>query len=174
MSYPDKYTAYLRRILGKKGIFVNKEMNVLMEITETLALTRLAVSLLLGGAIGLERMVHKHPAGMRTFMLICIGSTLATLASIYICQTNLGLHNGDPGRIAAQILTGIGFIGAGLIIKTNDGVSGITTASSIFVTAAIGIAAGVGMMLTASLVTVVVLVILSSNYYLRKGPKESE
>ena len=174
MSYPDKYTAYLRRILGKKGIFVNKEMNVLMEITETLALTRLAVSLLLGGAIGLERMVHKHPAGMRTFMLICIGSTLATLASIYICQTNLGLHNGDPGRIAAQILTGIGFIGAGLIIKTNDGVSGITTASSIFVTAAIGIAAGVGMLLTASLVTVVVLVILSSNYYLRKGTKESE
>lgn len=174
MSYPDKYTAYLRRILGKKGIFVNKEMNVHMEITETLALTRLAVSLLLGGAIGLERMVHKHPAGMRTFMLICIGSTLATLASIYICQTNLGLHNGDPGRIAAQILTGIGFIGAGLIIKTNDGVSGITTASSIFVTAAIGIAAGVGMLLTASLVTVVVLIILSSNYYLRKGQKESE
>ena len=174
MSYPDKYTSYLRRILGKKGIFVNKEMNVHMEITETLALTRLAVSLLLGGAIGLERMVHKHPAGMRTFMLICIGSTLATLASIYICQTNLGLHNGDPGRIAAQILTGIGFIGAGLIIKTNDGVSGITTASSIFVTAAIGIAAGVGMLLTASLVTVVVLVILSSNYYLRKGPKDSE
>jgi putative Mg2+ transporter-C (MgtC) family protein len=174
MSYPDKYTAYLRRILGKMGIFVNKEMNEFMEITETLALTRLAVSLLLGGAIGLERMVHKHPAGMRTFMLICIGSTLATLASIYICQTNLGLHNGDPGRIAAQILTGIGFIGAGLIIKTNDGVSGITTASSIFVTAAIGIAAGVGMLLTASLVTVVVLVILSSNYYLRKGPKDSE
>ncbi len=174
MSYPDKYTVYLRRFLGKKGIFVNKEMNVHMEITETLALTRLAVSLLLGGAIGLERMVHKHPAGMRTFMLICIGSTLATLASIYICQTNMGLHNGDPGRIAAQILTGIGFIGAGLIIKTNDGVSGITTASSIFVTAAIGIAAGVGMLLTASLVTVVVLVILSSNYYLRKGPKDSE
>ncbi len=174
MSYPDKYTVYLRRFLGKKGIFVNKEMNVHMEITETLALTRLAVSLLLGGAIGLERMVHKHPAGMRTFMLICIGSTLATLASIYICQTNIGLHNGDPGRIAAQILTGIGFIGAGLIIKTNDGVSGITTASSIFVTAAIGIAAGVGMLLTASLVTVVVLVILSSNYYLRKGPKDSE
>ena len=174
MSHFHKYTAYLKRFLGKKGIFVNKEMNLPMEITETLALTRLAVSLLLGGAIGLERMVHKHPAGMRTFMLICIGSTLATLASIYICQTNLGLHNGDPGRIAAQILTGIGFIGAGLIIKTNDGVSGITTASSIFVTAAIGIAAGVGMLLTASLVTVVVLVILSSNYYLRKGPMDSE
>ena len=113
-----------------------------MEITETLSLTRLGVSLLLGGAIGLERMIHKHPAGMRTFMLICIGSTLATLSSIYICQTNTDLINGDPGRIAAQILTGIGFIGAGLILKTGDGVQGITTASCIFVTAAIGIAVG--------------------------------
>lgn len=139
-----------------------------MEITETLALTRLGVSLLLGGAIGLERMLHRHPAGMRIFMLICLGSTLATLASIYICQTNLDLHNGDPGRIAAQILTGIGFIGAGLIIKTNDGVSGITTASSIFITAAIGIAVGVGMLLTASIVTAVVLVILASASYRKK------
>ncbi len=139
-----------------------------MEITETLSLTRLGVSLLLGGAIGLERMIHKHPAGMRTFMLICIGSTLATLASIYICQTNIDLHNGDPGRIAAQILTGIGFIGAGLILKTGDGVQGITTASCIFVTAAIGIAVGVGMILTAAAVTAVVLIILSSSYYFKK------
>lgn len=168
MSHFYKYTAYLRRIIAKKGIFVNKEINVFMEITETLTLTRLGVSILLGGLIGLERMIHKHPAGMRTFMLICIGSTLATLASIYICQTNPDLHNGDPGRIAAQILTGIGFIGAGLIIKTGDGVQGITTASSIFVTAAIGIAVGVGMMFTASIVTLVVLIILSSGYYVRK------
>lgn len=94
-------------------------------------------------------------------MLICLGSTLATLASIYICQTNMGLQNGDPGRIAAQILTGIGFIGAGLILKTSDGVSGITTASSIFITAAIGIAVGVGMILTAVVVTAVVVVILA-------------
>ena len=145
-----------------------------MEITETLALTRLGVSLLLGGLIGLERMVHKHPAGMRTFMLICIGATLATLASIYICQTNPDLHNGDPGRIAAQILTGIGFIGAGLILKTNDGVQGITTASCIFVTAVIGVAVGVGMLLTASLVTLAVLIILSSSYYVRKRHKDNE
>ena len=145
-----------------------------MEITETLALTRLGVSLLLGGLIGLERMVHKHPAGMRTFMLICIGATLATLASIYICQTNPDLHNGDPGRIAAQILTGIGFIGAGLILKTNDGVQGITTASCIFVTAVIGVAVGVGMLLTASLVTLAVLIILSSSYYVRKKHKVND
>lgn len=134
-----------------------------MEITETLALTRIGFSLLLGGAIGVERMIHRHPAGIRTFMLISLGATLATLASIYICQANMDLHNGDPGRIAAQILTGIGFIGAGLIIKTGDGVSGITTASCIFVTAAIGIAVGVGMILTATVVTAVVVIILASS-----------
>ena len=139
-----------------------------MELTESVILLRLGVSLLLGGVIGLERMIHKHPAGMRTFMLICLGSTLATLASIYICQTNLNLNNGDPGRIAAQILTGIGFIGAGLILKNQDGVSGITTAASIFVTAVIGIAIGVGLIATASLVALAVLIILTSSYYFRK------
>ena len=93
-----------------------------MEITASVALTRLGISLLLGVCIGIERQLHKHAAGLRTFTLICLGSTLAMLVSIYICQTNTELHNGDPGRIAAQVLTGIGFIGAGLIIKTLDGV----------------------------------------------------
>lgn len=135
-----------------------------MEITETVALVRLGISLLLGAAIGLERKVHKHPAGARTFMIICLGATLATLASIYICQTNPDLHNGDPGRIAAQILTGVGFIGAGLIIKTQDGVSGLTTATCIFMAAVIGVAVGVGMVLTAVIVTLVVIGILWSPY----------
>jgi len=135
-----------------------------MEITETVALVRLGISLLLGAAIGLERKVHKHPAGARTFMIICLGATLATLASIYICQTNPDLHNGDPGRIAAQILTGVGFIGAGLIIKTQDGVSGLTTATCIFMAAVIGVAVGVGMVLTSVIVTLVVIGILWSPY----------
>ena len=165
--FVQRYINNWEESLEKKYICKQRNEHV-MEITETLSLTRLGVSLLLGGAIGLERMIHKHPAGMRTFMLICIGSTLATLASIYICQTNIDLHNGDPGRIAAQILTGIGFIGAGLILKTGDGVQGITTASCIFVTAAIGIAVGVGMILTAAAVTAVVLIILSSSYYFKK------
>ena len=126
-------------------------------------LIRLAVSLVLGGIIGLERAFHKHPAGTRTFMLLCLASTLATLASIYICQTNPDLHNGDPGRIAAQILTGVGFIGAGLIIKHEDSILGITTAACIFMTAAIGIAVGVGMYVAASVVTAVTLLILVSH-----------
>lgn len=143
-------------------------------ITETVALTRLAVSFLLGGLIGIERYVHKHPAGVRTFMLICMGSTLATLASIWICQTNLNLINGDPGRIAAQVLTGIGFIGAGLILKNNNDISGLTTAAGIFVTAAIGIAVGVGMLLTATVVTVVVVVILFSSFLLHNSERKNK
>ena len=139
-----------------------------MEITLETALLRLVVSLLLGGAIGVERLLGKHPAGFRTFMLICLGSTLATLASIYLCQTNMDLHNGDPGRIAAQVLTGIGFIGAGLIIKNQDGVSGLTTATCIFVTAAIGIAVGVGLIWPAVFATVLVLLVLVASYLTRR------
>lgn len=142
-------------------------------ITETTALIRIGLSLLFGGLIGMERKKHNHPAGSRTFMLICMGATLATLASIYICQTNPDLHNGDPGRIAAQILTGIGFLGAGLIIKGNDGVSGLTTAACIFMTAVIGVAVGVGMLLVASVVTLVVLLILWSTYFSKKPGSDS-
>lgn len=131
-----------------------------MEITETTALIRIGVSLVLGLSIGIERERHKHQAGVRTFTLVCIGSTLAMLVSIYICQQNLNLLNGDPGRIAAQVLTGVGFIGAGLIMQNKDGISGLTTAATVFTTAIIGLAAGAGMLLVAVAVTVIVLAVL--------------
>ena len=131
-----------------------------MEITETTALIRLGVSLVLGLCIGFERERHKHQAGLRTFTLVCIGSTLAMLISISICQQNMNLLNGDPGRIAAQVLTGIGFIGAGLIMKNNDGISGLTTAATVFVTAIIGLGVGAGMILVCSVTTVAVIVLL--------------
>lgn len=137
------------------------------EITLTTALIRIGVSFLLGAAVGIERQVHKHPAGFRTFTLICLGSTLAMLLSIYVCQTNTNLLNGDPGRIAAQVLTGIGFIGAGLIIKGQDGVSGLTTAACIFVCAVIGLAAGAGMLLLATIVTALVVIVLISSFLVR-------
>lgn len=126
----------------------------------TTALIRLGVSLVLGLIIGFEREVHKHAAGLRTFSLICLGSALAMIVSIYVCQTNTDLLNGDPGRIAAQVITGIGFIGAGLIIKNEDGISGLTTAAAIFMTAVIGLAAGAGMLVLAIVVTVAVELIL--------------
>lgn len=138
-----------------------------MEITASVALTRLGISLLLGVCIGIERQLHKHAAGLRTFTLICLGSTLAMLVSIYICQTNTELHNGDPGRIAAQVLTGIGFIGAGLIIKTLDGVTGLTTAASIFMTAVIGLAIGCGMILVGAVATALTLIVLVSANFVR-------
>ena len=142
-----------------------------MEITGTVALTRLAVSLVLGAVIGIERQVHKHPAGLRTFTLLCLGSCLAMIVSIYICQNNLDLRNGDPGRIAAQVLTGIGFIGAGLILKNEDGISGLTTAACIFITAVIGLAVGAGMLLVGAAVTAtVIIVLISSN--IRKSKRK--
>lgn len=133
-------------------------------LTENIAITRILLSALFGCLIGIERYIHKHPAGVRTFMLICMASTLATLSSIWICQTNMNLINGDPGRIAAQVVTGIGFIGAGLIIKNKYDVSGLTTAASIFATSIIGIAVGVGLIWVSALVTVIVILVLASSF----------
>ena len=138
-------------------------------LTENIAIIRILISALLGCAIGVERYIHKHPAGVRTFMLICIASNLATLASIWICQTNLNLINGDPGRIAAQVVTGIGFIGAGLIIKNKYDVSGLTTAASIFCTSIIGIAVGVGLIWVSVLVTVIAIMVLASSFLFHDG-----
>lgn len=141
-------------------------------ITLSTALIRLLVSLVLGAMIGSERQLHHHPAGFRTFTLICTASTLAMIVSIYICQTNTDLLNGDPGRIAAQVLTGIGFIGAGLIIKGTDGVLGLTTAACIFICAVIGLAVGAGLLLLSAIVAVAVLIILWSSYFTKRKDKE--
>ncbi|MBP5504576.1 MAG: MgtC/SapB family protein [Bacteroidales bacterium] len=146
-------------------------------ITLSTALIRMLVSVALGAMIGVERQIHHHPAGFRTFTLICTASTLAMLVSIYVCQTNTDLLNGDPGRIAAQVLTGIGFIGAGLILKGNDGVSGLTTAACIFVCAVIGLAVGSGMLLLSAIITVAVVIILWSAYFIhgdKKNQKKQE
>ncbi|HSV72916.1 MAG TPA: MgtC/SapB family protein [Chthonomonadales bacterium] len=100
----------------------------------------LGLSIILGGLIGLERELHGHPAGLRTHILVCLGSTLLTLTSISVAAS----FGGDPGRIAAQIVAGIGFIGAGAIIRDRASIKGLTTAASIWTTSAIGIAVGSG------------------------------
>lgn len=135
-------------------------MNDTFTITLQTSLLRLGVSFILGAIIGLERQYHKHPAGIRTFTLTTLGSTLAMLVSIYVCQSNPDLTKGDPGRIAAQVVTGIGFIGAGLILKNGDSVSGITTAACIFFSAIIGLAAGAGMLITATAATLAAVMLL--------------
>ena len=130
------------------------------EITPYTSALRILVSLLLGALIGAERQTRRREAGMRTFTLICMGSTLAMLISIWIPQTYTNFLNGDPGRIAAQVLTGIGFLGAGAIIKSNGSIYGLTTAACIWATAVIGLAAGAGMYIIAASSTLVVIIVL--------------
>ena len=94
------------------------------QITASTAAVRLAISFVLGAIIGVERQFRRRDAGMRTFTLICMGSAAAMLISIWIPQTYPNFLNGDPGRIAAQVLTGIGFLGAGAIIQSHGSVHG--------------------------------------------------
>lgn len=121
---------------------------------------RLLLAFIAGGLIGLNREKYNKAAGFRTHILICMGSALIMLISIYIPQEFMDFKNGDAGRIAAQIVTGIGFLGAGAIIKLGDNVKGLTTAASIWVSAAIGMAVGAGMISIAFASLVLVLLTL--------------
>jgi putative Mg2+ transporter-C (MgtC) family protein len=121
---------------------------------------RLCLSAALGGVLGIEREWRQKYAGLRTNILIAIGATLFTLMSIDLSVST----GGDPTRIAAQIVTGIGFLGAGAIMRTGGGVRGLTTAAMIWVNAAIGVAVGGGeyrLAIIATAVTLVVLVLLN-------------
>ncbi len=109
------------------------------------AVFRIFLSFLAGGVVGLNREQQRHPAGFRTHILICMGSTLLMILSIYIPQTYFDFKNGDPGRIAAQVVTGIGFLGAGAIIKLGNNVRGLTTAASIWLISAVGLSIGAGL-----------------------------
>jgi len=116
---------------------------------------RLLLAVALGGIVGWERQMAKKPAGLRTHLLVCIGAALFTLASIY------GFEGGDPARVAAGIVAGIGFLGAGTIIRSGEGILvGLTTASSIWAVAAIGMVAGTGLYILAAVGTVVMLIAL--------------
>ena len=124
------------------------------------AIVKLVLSMLLGATIGFERRRKGQIAGMRTFALISMGATLAMLISIYIPQVYLGLKNGDPGRIAAQVVSGVGFLGAGAIIQMKGSVRGLTTAAGIWMAACIGLAVGAGMYLVSIIATLLIIFIL--------------
>lgn len=132
-----------------------------IEVTPFQATFKLFLSLVLGSVVGLERKRKGQPAGIRTFALISMGATLAMIVSIYVPQEYLGhVANGDPSRIAAQVLSGIGFLGAGAIIQMKGSVRGLTTAAGIWMIAAIGLAVGVGMYVIATIATLFILFIL--------------
>ncbi len=119
-------------------------------------LIQLLLATVLGGAIGIEREISGKPAGLRTNILICIGATLFTVLSLRLARVT-----GDPGRVAAQIITGVGFIGAGTILHSRGSVTGLTSAATIWVVAAIGMAIGAAAYTEAVGTTLLVMVVLA-------------
>jgi putative Mg2+ transporter-C (MgtC) family protein len=134
------------------------------ELSWAEVLLRVVLAGILGGAIGAEREIREREAGLRTHMLVAVGSALFTLVSAYgWSDFQFSQRSGityDPTRIAAQIVTGIGFLGAGAIIRQGLSVRGLTTAASLWVVAAIGIASGAGYYSAALITTILVLVSL--------------
>jgi len=113
-------------------------------LSDSQIIIRLVLSVILSGLIGLERQVHRRTAGLRTHILVSLGSCLIMLTSLYIFDIYKDKAPLDPARIAAGVVTGIGFLGAGTIIREREGVKGLTTAASLWVVAGIGLAAGCG------------------------------
>lgn len=131
-----------------------------LPINHALIFFQLTLAAILGGIIGLERELWHKPAGLRTGMLVCLGSALFTIISIHPLRSFFEASGYDPTRIISQIVAGIGFIGAGVIFHKREHIEGITTAATLWVTAAVGIAVGVSFYLEAVFVTLLVLTIL--------------
>jgi len=127
----------------------------LVELLQLDLLGAVLLAVICGGAVGLERELRGKAAGLRTNILICVGATLFTQLSVH-----LGTPRGDPGRVAAQIVTGVGFIGAGTILHSRGAVTGLTSAATIWVVAAIGVALGAGEVLDGVGVTLLLLLVL--------------
>ena len=108
-------------------------------LTDMQMMARLALAVVLGGLVGLERQMHRRSAGLRTHILVCLGSCLIMLTSMHVFDIYNARVALDPARIAAGVITGIGFLGAGAIIRDREGVKGLTTAASLWVVAGIGL-----------------------------------
>ena len=124
-------------------------------MTEIDFVIRLCLAFAAGGIIGIERSSRRQVAGLRTHILIAIGSCCLMMLSIWLPQQ---LNSGDPGRIAAQVVSGMGFLGAGAIIRLGSNIRGLTTAASLWLTAAVGLTIGAGMFI-AALTTVILAII---------------
>jgi len=141
-------------------------------ITDTQVVWRLFLSAALGGIIGFEREKHsKRVAGFRTHILVSMGSSLIMLISMYIFEIYAGKAPVDPARIAAGVVTGIGFLGAGTIIRSGESVKGLTTAASLWTVSGIGLAVGCGFYIAGWATAIIALVTL---YLLRKIPIEDK
>lgn len=141
-------------------------------LTDTQIVLRLFLATALGGIIGFEREKHnKRMAGFRTHILVSIGSALIMLISIYIFEIYAGKAPVDPARIAAGVVTGIGFLGAGTIIRSGESVRGLTTAASLWTVSGIGLAVGCGFYTAGCATSIIAFATL---YLLRKIPIEDK
>ena len=132
---------------------------VLREVTLLAVIVRIVVAFLLGGMLGMERGLKQRPAGLRTYMLVCVGACMIMLTNEYIVQV---YGSGDPARMAAQVVSGIGFLGAGTIIVTRHSqIKGLTTAAGLWAAAAVGLATGIGFYEAAIVGAVVIFMTLS-------------
>jgi putative Mg2+ transporter-C (MgtC) family protein len=129
-------------------------------LSTTDIIIRLALSFAAGAVIGFERASKHQVAGMRTHVIICLGATLLMLLSIWLPQEYNYMKNGDPGRIAAQVVSGIGFLGAGAMIRLGNNIRGLTTAASHWLIAAVGMAVGAGQFLAAAVTEALALLAL--------------
>lgn len=146
-------------------------------LNDTEIIIRLVLSLILSGLIGLERQMHRRTAGLRTHILVSLGSCLIMLTSLYIFAIYKNEVPLDPARIAAGVITGIGFLGAGTIIREREGVKGLTTAASLWVVAGIGLATGCGFYKAALFTTILALITLFFLKYIERiifGKEEQE
>ena len=144
-------------------------MLTIRELTLTGIVIRILVSILLGGIIGLERSMKNRPAGLRTYMLVCMGSCVVMLINQYTTQV---FGTGDPVRLGAQVISGIGFLGAGTIVVTSHNqIKGLTTAAGLWASACIGLAIGIGLYEVAIVAGVGVFLVLTvlheCDYYMR-------
>ena len=137
---------------------------ILREITSVSIILRISIAVLFGGIIGFERGLKKRPAGLRTYMLVCVGSCLIMLTNQYIYQV---FQSGDPVRMGAQVVSGIGFLGAGTIVVTKRSqIIGLTTAAGLWAAAAVGLAIGIGFYEGAIWSGVIIFLILSVLHFL--------
>jgi putative Mg2+ transporter-C (MgtC) family protein len=134
-------------------------MNLELELV-----VRLVLGFVLSGIVGLEREVSLKPAGLRTHVLVGLGSTLLTILSIN------AFPGADPSRVAASIIVGIGFLGAGTILKTEQKVIGLTTAATLWIVASIGVATGTGFYLLAVIATILAFFVLKLDIF-EKAPR---
>lgn len=135
-------------------------MDTIRELTVSSSIIRIIISVILGGIIGLERGLKNHPAGLRTYILVCMGACIVMITNQYVYQLFEAV---DPVRMGAQVISGIGFLGAGTIIVTSKNqIRGLTTAAGLWTTACVGLALGIGLYEVAIVGCIIVFIVLTA------------